>query len=126
MADRAIALAQAEESELEFDLSLIERHASYVAKGASATDANLAAITAEATAVATSVQAIPAGELREKFERRLRRLNERKAQLTDRLTDFDAVAQVDTEFDRRRLGAALAETTTYLAELEAHKATLPV
>lgn len=125
MVDRAIALAQAEKSELEFDLSLIERHSALVTKGASATGANLAAITAEVGAVAASVATMVPGELRDKFERRLRRLNERKAQLTDRQTDFDAVTQVDNEFDRRRLGAALVETNIYLAELEAHKITLP-
>ena len=124
MVDRAIALARAEESELIFDLSLLVRQGTKVTVGATTTDANLDAITAEVVAVTTTVAGLAAGELRDKYERRLRRLTERKSQLTDRLTDFDGVVQVDNEFDRRRLGAALAETITYLAELAAHKATL--
>jgi len=121
MADRAIALALIEKIDLEFDLSLMQRHGTFVTKGATTTDANLAAITAEVAAVTASVAAMAPGDVRTKYERRLRRLTERKSQLTDRLTDFDGVMQVDNEFDRRRLGAALAETNTYLAELEVHK-----
>ena len=124
MVDSATALAQVDKAELEFDLSLLTRRGNTVTQGATATDANLTAITAEATAVAASVATMAPGELREKYERRLRRLTERKAQLTDRMTDFDAVMRIDNEFDRRRLGAALAETNIYLAELAAHRLTL--
>ena len=124
MVDSAAALAQVDKAEMEFDLSLLTRRGNTVTQGATVTDANLMAITAEATAVAASVATMVPGELREKYERRLRRLTERKAQLTDRLTDFDAVMRIDNEFDRRRLGAALAETNIYLAELAAHRLTL--
>ncbi len=125
MVDRATALARAEESELTFDLSLLVRQGTRVTVGAINTDAYLDAITAEVAAVTTTVAGLAAGDVRTKYERRLRRLTERKSQLTDRLTDFDGVVQVDNEFDRRRLSAALAETTIYLAELAAHRATLP-
>lgn len=122
MCDRA--LAHAEESDLTFDLSLVQRHGSTVTKGATTTDANLDAVTAEHTALTASVAAMDPGATRDKYERRLRRLTERKSLLTDRLTDFDGVMFTDNEFDRRRLGAALAETTTYITELEARKAEL--
>ncbi|WP_046243730.1 hypothetical protein [Hymenobacter terrenus] len=64
------------------------------------------------------------GVVREKYERKLRRISERQAQLTDRATDFDGVVLTDNEFDNRRLTVALAETDTYIAEVTAHRDTL--
>ena len=109
MCARAQTLAQPVQDDLEFQLSLVGRHN------------NLDAV----TALTASVAAMTVGPTREKYERKLRRATERQAQLTDRLTDFDGVALTDNEFDRRRLTAALTETTTYLAELAARKAALP-
>lgn len=84
----------------------------------------MGAVTAEAAALAASVQNMAAGPLRDKYERKLRRLNERKAQLTDRQTDFGAVARLDNEFDQARLNAALTETAAYVAAVQARKAAL--
>ena len=126
MCDRATALAQPVKDDLDFQLSLVGRHNSLASAGATTTDANLDAATAEVTALTASVAAMAAGDTRDKYERKLRRATERQAQLTDRATDFDGVALTDNEFDRRRLAAALTETTTYLAELAARKAALPL
>ena len=125
MCDRATALAQPVKDDLDFHLSLVGRHNAIATSGATSTDANLDAAAAEVTALTASVAAMAVGPTREKYERKLRRATERQAQLTDRLTDFDGVALTDNEFDRRRLTAALTETTTYLAELAARKAALP-
>ena len=125
MCARAQALAQPVQDDLEFQLSLVGRHTNLATAGASSTDANLDAATAEVTALTASVAAMTVGPTREKYERKLRRATERRAQLTDRLTDFDGVALSDNEFDRRRLTAALTETTAYLAELAAREAALP-
>ena len=56
---------------------------------------------------------MPAGDTREKYERKLRCATERQTQLTDRQGDFDGVALADSEFDKRRLTAALTEATTW-------------
>jgi|GEM_PF-2559941 len=124
MCDRAIALAEQERDEQLFDLALVTRHGKAATTGATTTDASLDAVTAEATALAASIGTMTAGPLRQKYERKLRRLTERQTQLTDRLTDFDGVELTDNEFDKRRLNAGLAETATYLTELAAHKDTL--
>ncbi len=126
MCDRALALAQPVKDDLEFQLTQVGRHNALVTAGATATDANLDAATAEVTALTASVAAMAAGDTREKYERKLRRATERKNQLTDRQGDFDGVALTNNEFDKRRLTAALTETITYLAEVAAHKATLTV
>ena len=121
MCDRAIALAIPVRDDLAFQLSLVGRHNAIATGGATATDANLDAATAEVTALTASVAAMDAGATREKYERKLRRATERVAQLTDRASDFDGVVLTDNEFDRRRLTAGLTECTTYLAELAARK-----
>ena len=126
MCDRATALAQSVQDDLEFQLSQVGRHNALATAGATATDANLDAATAEVTALTASVAAMAAGDTREKYERKLRRATERKNQLTDRQGDFDGVVLTDNEFDKRRLTAGLTETTTYLTEVAAHKATLAV
>lgn len=124
MCDRAIALALHVKDDLEFQLSLIGRQGTNATEGATKTDANLDAATAEVTALTASVAAMEPGDTREKYERKLRRATERKVQLTDRLTDFDGVVLTDNDFGKRRLTAGLTETDTYMAELEAHKDTL--
>lgn len=124
MVDRAIGLATPVKDDLEFQLSQEGRHGKIATEGATKIDANLDAATAEVTALTASVAAMDPGSTRDKYERKLRRATERKSQLTDRLTDFDGVILTDNEFDKKRLTAALTETTAYLAELEAHKATL--
>ena len=125
MCDRATNLATVVKNDLEFQLSLLARRDSTATEGATVTDANLDAATAEVTVLTATVAGLPAGPTREKYERKLRRATERQAQLTDRRGDFDGVILTDNEFDQRRLTAALAETTTYLAELAARKAALP-
>jgi len=125
MCDRATALAEPVRDDLTFQLSLVGRHNSIATGGATATDANLDAATAEVTALTASVAAMAPGPTRDKYERKLRRATERQAQLRDRATDFDGVVLTDNEFDRRRLTAGLAETTTYLGEVAARKAALP-
>ena len=119
--DRATALALPVKDDLEFQLTQVGRHNTLVAAGATSTTANLDAATAEVTALTASVAAMAAGDTREKYERKLRRATERQNQLTDRQGDFDGVVLTDNEFDKRRLTAALTETTTYLAELVTRK-----
>ena len=126
MCARAQALAQPVQDDLEFQLSLVGRHNNLATAGASSTDANLDAATAEVTALTASVAAMAAGDTRDKYARKLRRAAERKNQLTDRQGDFDGVVLTDNEFDKRRLTAALTETTTYLAEVATHKVSLSV
>lgn len=125
MCDRATGLATAVKDDLLFELSLYTRRGNTAEEGAETTDANLEAVTAERDALTTTVAGMSAGDTKTRYERRLRRATERVAQLTDRLTDFDGVVLTDNEFDKRRLNAALAETDAYLAELVAHRATLP-
>ena len=125
MCDRAVALAQPVKDDLLFQLSLIGRQGANATEGATKTDANLDAAVAEVTALTASVAAMDPGATREKYERKLRRATERQAQLTDRLSDFDGVILTDNDFDKKRLTAALTETDAYLAEVTAHKATLP-
>jgi hypothetical protein len=125
MCDRAKALAQAVYDDLLFDRSLVTRHGAAVEAGATSTDATLSAVTTEATAIASTVATMVPGPLREKYERKLRRLTERRSQLQDRLADFDGVEQTDTTFDLRLIDLSLAETTLYLSELADYRATLP-
>jgi hypothetical protein len=124
MCDRATALAQTVKEDLEFQLSLVGRHTSLATVGANTTDANLNAVTIEVNALTASVASMAPSDTRGKYERKLRRAKERLSQLTDRLTDFDGVILTDNVFDKRRLSSSLTETTTYLAELAAHKDTL--
>lgn len=124
MCDRAKALAEPVRDDLTFQLSLVGRHNAIATGGATATDANLDAATAEVTALTASVAAMTPGPTREKYERKLRRATERQTQLTDRATDFDGVVLTDNEFDKRRLTAGLAEATAYLAEVAARRAAL--
>jgi hypothetical protein len=124
MCERAMGLARPVKDDLDFQVSLIGRQGSNATEGATKIDANLDAATAEVTALTASVAVMEPGATRDKYERKLRRATERKAQLTDRATDFDGVVLTDNYFDKKRLNVTLAETDTYLAELAAHKDTL--
>ena len=124
MCDRAKALALVVQKDLEFDRTLTARHGNLAEAGADTTDANLLAVSAEHAALSATVAGMAAGPVREKYERKLRRLTERRNQLTDRLTDFDGVELTDNEFDLHLIDKALEETTAYLAAVAAQRATL--
>ena len=90
--------------------------------GATSTSASLDAATAEVTGLTASVAAMPAGDTREKYERKLRCAAERQTQLTDRQTSMawrspTAVRQAPPHCRPHR--------SHYLAELAAHRAGLP-
>ena len=124
MCDRAKALADAVHDDITYQLSQVGRHNKIATTASENTEANLDATSLEVTALTASLANLAPGPVREKYERKLRRATERQSQLTDRAGDFDGVVLTDNEFDKRRLTGSLAETTTYLTELAAHRATL--
>jgi exoribonuclease R len=112
-------------TDLEFDRTMTARHGGTAEVNATNTDANLLAVRIEEAALTTTVATMTPSPVRAKYERKLRRLAERRSRLTDRLTDFDGVELTDNDFDLYLIDLSLTATVTYMGEVTAHKATLP-
>lgn len=122
--DKVILSAQKEKSSLELrKANLIERQENF-AEASVKVEAELAEVNAQLTAVIASLETIPEGAFRESqitdklgYELQIRKLNERKEKI-------GAIAIVEKENQIKRLDQEIVEMTTFISEVETHKATI--
>ena len=122
--DKVILSAQKEKSSLELrKANLIERQENF-AEASVKVEAELAEVNAQLTAVIASLVTIPEGPFRESqitdklgYELQIRKLNERKEKI-------GAIAIVEKENQIKRLDQEIVEMTTFISEVETHKATI--
>jgi len=122
--DKATALATERKTNLQFEQTLAGKDLTDQEKVVQQTNINLITVKAEITGTEAAIAGMPEGEQKENYQDKLRRLNDRKDNLEERLRKGGAAALLDTELDAALLIAQITEIDAYLAAIAAHKATL--
>lgn len=87
-------------------------------------NANLLSVNAQITGTEAAIAAIPDGEEKDNLLNKLRRYNDKRDNLLERLQKGGAAALLDAELDAALLTTQITEIDTYLGEVAAQKATL--
>jgi hypothetical protein len=122
--DKATALATERKTDLQFEQTVSGKDLTDQEKVVQQTTINLITVKAEITGTEAAIAGMPAGEQKENYLDKLRRLNDRKDNFEERLRKGGAAALLDTELDAALLVAQITEIDAYLAAITAHKATL--
>lgn len=86
--------------------------------------ASLASVKAEITGVEAGIAVLSEGEEKRKQVSRLRKLNDRKDNLEERLLNGGNVSLLDSSLDATLLASQLTEINGYIAAINARKGTL--
>jgi hypothetical protein len=87
-------------------------------------NASLLTVKAEILGAEAAIAGLPEGKDKENYLSKLRRLNDRKDNLEDRLKKGGATSLLETELDNTLFSLQIVELDNYLAAITAHKATL--
>jgi len=122
--DKAIALATERKADLQFEQTVSGKQFSDQDKAIQQSQIDLITVKAQITGMETVIAALPAGTDKVDYEGRLRRLNDRKDNLEERLHKGGPASLLDTELDAALYSVQIAEIDAYIAAINAHKATL--
>jgi hypothetical protein len=122
--DQASQMATERKNDYLFDQTVTQRALGGQEKSTSLTNANLLSTIAEITGTEAAIAATPNGDAKDNLVNKLRRLNDRKDNLNERLQKGGSAALLDTELDAGLLKAQLAEIDVFLAAVLARKAEL--
>jgi hypothetical protein len=122
--DQAIATATDRKSDLQFEQTVTARDLSDQEKTTALTNASLISVNAQITGTQAAIAAMPDGELKDDLVSKLRRLNDRKDNLDERLLKGGNASLLDTELDAQLLQVQIAEIDVYLAAVATRKAAL--
>jgi hypothetical protein len=122
--DKATALATERKTNLQFEQTVSGKDVSDQEKVVQQTNISLITIKAEIAGTEAAIAGMPEGEQKVNYQDKLRRLNDRKDNLEERLRKGGAAALLDTELDAALLAAQITEIDAYIAAIAAHKATL--
>jgi hypothetical protein len=122
--DRAITLATDRKNEFVFDQTVAGRGLTDQEKSNALTTADLISTRAQITGMEAAIAQLPNGEAKADLTGKLRRLNDRKDNLEERLQRSGSAALLDTELDAALLTVQVAEIDLFIAAVFARKATL--
>lgn len=122
--DQAIALANARKQDLLFEQTIQGKEFTDQQKTTAQNNANLISVKAQITGTEAAIAELPEGDDKKEMQSKLRRLNDRKDNLIERIEKGGNPALLDTELDAALLAKQIAEIDVYIAEVTAHKATL--
>lgn len=122
--DIVLTEVQKQKEDLEYARTSKERSRITYAERSVQTDADLLAINGEVSSLQTVLASLPEGDTKEEMEVKLKKLEYRQFLLKERNEDYGLVALLDRELDVAFVDAQLAEINTFIAQVEAHKATL--
>jgi hypothetical protein len=111
---------------LEFRQISLTRSKDNAAERASTIDADLAAAQAEVDSLISIIAALPAGSTKTEMENRKVRADYRLFTLQQRKAQFGTTAVILYESELNEIGGRLTVVDTSMAEVLAHKNTLPV
>lgn len=121
---QAINIANDRKSNLQFEQTSLSRSLTDKEKNTDLANSNLISITAQITGTEAAIAALPDGDAKEALVNKLRRLNDRKENLQERLKRGGAIALLDTELETNLISLQLTEIDNYIAEVETRKAAL--
>ena len=119
--NRAIEMANERKSDFVFDQTVSDRQLTEQGKATALTNANLIRVKAEITGVEAAIAATPDGQAKDDLKSKLRRLNDRKDNLEERLQKGGAAALLDTELDAELLKVQIAAVEAYVAAVQTRK-----
>ncbi len=122
--DVLLAMAEKEKSDLSFKKLSEERLVNNYSSTSIEIDAILQSVIAEIAAVTTVISVLPAGPTKEAEEKRKVKLEYKKFLLETRKESYGAVALLEKELDLARINKQIDEVNAFIAEVNAHKATL--
>ena len=122
--DQAIALATERKTELIFDQTVQGHTLGSQEKSAELANANLISTNAQIVGAEAAIAVTADGPLKNVLIGKLRRLNDRKENLTERMQKGGNIALLDTELDATLIASQLVEIDTYIAVINTRKSSL--
>jgi hypothetical protein len=122
--DKAIELANGRKEELIFDQTVSGRDLTDQEKSTAQTTASLVSTKAQITGTEAAIAVMPDGDAKVDLQSKLRRLNDRKENLEERLQKTGAAALLDTELNAALLAAQVVEINAYINDVDKRKADL--
>jgi len=122
--DKSIAIATDRKNELLFEQTVSAKDLSDTEKTVDYVNSSLLSVKAQITGSEAAIEAMPDGPFKTKEVSKLRRLNDRKDNLEDRLQQGGAALLLDTELDEVLLQLQLTEIDAYIAAINTKKASL--
>jgi hypothetical protein len=122
--DKAIELANGRKEELIFDQTVSGRDLTDQEKSTAQTTASLVSTKAQMTGTEAAIAVMPDGDAKVDLQSKLRRLNDRKENLEERLQKTGTAALLDTELNAALLAAQVVEINTYISDVDKRKAEL--
>jgi hypothetical protein len=122
--EQAIASATERKSNLLFEQTVSEKAKTDQASIVNQTNASLISVLAEITGAEAAIAALPVGKDKEAYTSKLRRLNDRKENLEDRLKKSGAASLLESELETALINIQLTELDSFVTAVTARKATL--
>jgi hypothetical protein len=122
--DKATAMATERKTNLQFDQLVTGKGLTDQEKTTALANASMIAVKAQIAGAEAAIAVMPDGDDKDDLVNKLRRFNDKKDNLTERLQKGGTAALLDTELDAGLLAAQLTEIDLYLAAIATHKATL--
>jgi hypothetical protein len=122
--DQASSMATERKAALQFELTVNQRALNGQGKITDSINASMLSTVAEITGTEAAIAAIPDGQSKTDLQNKLRRLNDRKDNLTERLQKTGAAALLDTELENALLQAQIDQIELFVAAIAARKAAL--
>ncbi|MBZ4192161.1 hypothetical protein [Niabella beijingensis] len=116
--DAVLSIARKEQKDLDWRKLSLERQKQQYAENAVEISTELTAKQAELAALDGIIASLPEGDLKKEHEKRRRRTEYSISLLTDRKTNYGAVALLEKEYDLERVLRELEETAAFITELE--------
>jgi hypothetical protein len=117
-------MATERKADLQFELTVNQRALNGQGKITDSINASMLSTVAEITGTEAAIAAIPDGQSKTDLQNKLRRLNDRKDNLSERLQKTGAAALLDTELETALLQAQIEQIDLFLAAVAARKAAL--
>jgi hypothetical protein len=122
--DKAIDLANGRKEELIFDQTVSGRDLTDQEKSTAQTTASLVSTKAQITGTEAAITVMPDGDAKLDLQSKLRRLNDRKENLEERLQKTGAAALLDTELNAALLATQVVEINNYVTAVTTRKGEL--
>jgi hypothetical protein len=122
--DKAIELANGRKEELIFDQTVSGRDLTDQEKSTAQTTASLVSTKAQITGTEAAIAVMPDGDAKLDLQSKLRRLNDRKENLEERLQKTGVAALLDTELNAALLASQVVEINTYVSAVTTRKGEL--
>jgi hypothetical protein len=122
--DSAIALATERKSDLLFKQSALTRDLTGQEKSVETINAMLVAIKAQITGFTAAIETMSDGEAKRDLQSKLRRLNDQKENLEERLTKSGVASYLETELDSELSKKQVTEIEAFIDAINTRKGEL--